>query len=556
MSNNYKIYIFKDGQQFTDLTGGWQQGVVNTNPDDYAAVVASVGNSLFNKSVTLSGGAWATTTTKNSIDIGPYKDMNFKINFFASGSDNNNFKGHFGLTTTVKSTSFTYESTYKKIGSTNTTVTLNLSGKTGSYYPTTGMYTSRATAQMNVYQIWFNTEFDAISIENQTDEEISFNIDTRFDFVSILEARILANGRCIARITENLSSANTHQIDWKKLNYGENEITIEVDYLQDGVTTLETVSCVSDVIITKDVDIADFEKMEELPLNSTFDDLLVRLNEVKNVNNSIRDNLNKILSSKGIYVDESMRLSKLVNLTIELTNENSQEINDYITQIATLENEIDNLTSELAGKVTPAGDAVAENVLSSKTFINSTGQLVTGTMVNRESKTFTPSASKQTAAAGYYSSITCNAVSNLSAGNIKSGVVVGGVTGTCPYYTVTSPGSTTWIAATTISDRSWGYTNGSYINIYTSNAAPATGTYNIYIKVFGAESSDAFRIRLYTSKNRTLATQNGSPNAAISGNYSLSKGEILYYQIDSQNGGYGAHVGFEIQAVTYTLTLY
>ena len=164
------------------------------------------------------------------------------------------------------------------------------------------------------------------------------------------------------------------------MNYGENEITIEVDYLQDGITTLETVSCVSDVIITKDVDIAEFEKMEELPLTSTFDDLLVRLNEVKNVNNSIRDNLNRILSSKGIYVDESMRLSKLVNLTIELTNENSQEINDYITQIATLENEIDSLTSELAGKVTPAGDAIASDVLSGKTFINSTGQTITGTL--------------------------------------------------------------------------------------------------------------------------------------------------------------------------------
>ena len=233
-----------------------------------------------------------------------------------------------------------------------------------------------------------------------------------------------------------------------------------------------------------------------------------------------------------------------------------EAIDGLNTTITLLNNQINSLTNELAGKVTPAGTAVAGDVISGKTFINSTGNTITGGMTNQGSKTFTPSASKQTGAAGYYSDITCNAVSNLSAGNIKSGVVVGGVTGTCAYYTVTSPGSTTWIAATTISDKSWGYTNGSYINIHTSNAAPATGTYNIYIKVFGADSSDAFRIRLYTSKNRTLAKQNGSPDAAISGNYSLSKGEILYYQIDSQNGGYGAHVGFDIQAVTYTIDLY
>ena len=286
--------------------------------------------------------------------------------------------------------------------------------------------------------------------------------------------------------------------------------------------------------------------------------------------NDMKSDLKQVLTDEGVTTTEEDDMASLItkvdeeftkdnntinNLNTEKTNLTNQ-VNSLNTNITLLNNQINSLTNDLAGKVTPAGDAVAANVLSGKTFINDTGQLVTGTMVNRGSKTFTPSTSNQTAAAGYYSNITCNAVSNLSAGNIKSGVVVGGVTGTCAYYTVTSPGNTTWIAATTISDKSWGNTNGSYINIHTSNAAPATGTYNIYIKVFGADSSDAFRIRLYTSKNRTLATQNGSPNAAISGNYSLSKGEILYYQIDSQNGGYGAHVGFDIQAVTYTLTLY
>lgn len=101
------------------------------------------------------------------------------------------------------------------------------------------------------------------------------------------------------------------------------------------------------------------------------------------------------------------------------------------TAITLLHNQITSLTNELAGKVTPVGTAVAGDVLSGKTFINSTGSTITGTMANKGAKTFTPSASKQTGAAGYYSSVTCNAVSNLTAANIKSGVTVGGVTGTC-----------------------------------------------------------------------------------------------------------------------------
>ena len=97
-----------------------------------------------------------------------------------------------------------------------------------------------------------------------------------------------------------------------------------------------------------------------------------------------------------------------------------EAIDGLNTTITLLNNQINSLTSELAGKVTPAGTAVAGDVLSGKTFINSTGNTITGDMVNQGAKTFTPSASKQTGAAGYYSSVTCNAVSNLSAANIKS----------------------------------------------------------------------------------------------------------------------------------------
>ena len=51
------------------------------------------------------------------------------------------------------------------------------------------------------------------------------------------------------------------------------------------------------------------------------------------------------------------------------------------TTITLLNNQINSLTNELAGKVTPAGTANANDVVSGKTFINSTGELITGSMV-------------------------------------------------------------------------------------------------------------------------------------------------------------------------------
>ena len=67
-------------------------------------------------------------------------------------------------------------------------------------------------------------------------------------------------------------------------------------------------------------------------------------------------------------------------------------------------------------------------------------------MTNQGAKTFTPSASKQTGAAGYYSGITVNTDSNLVAANIVSGKKIFGVTGTA---TVSSLGGKSIYTGTT-----------------------------------------------------------------------------------------------------------
>ena len=117
---------------------------------------------------------------------------------------------------------------------------------------------------------------------------------------------------------------------------------------------------------------------------------------------ALRDTLAGILQEEGVEVTEEDDMASLIT----------------------------KVDKEFDKQVVPAGTAVASNVLSGKTFINSTGQTITGTMTNRGSKTFTPSASKQTGAAGYYSGITVNTDSNLVAENIVSGVSIFGVTGT------------------------------------------------------------------------------------------------------------------------------
>jgi hypothetical protein len=130
------------------------------------------------------------------------------------------------------------------------------------------------------------------------------------------------------------------------------------------------------------------------------------------------ETLSGILADEGVILNGNETLGELIIKVDERFDELHSEINE--------------LETELAGKVTPAGTAVAGDVLSGKTFINSTGQTITGTIANRGgAQTVTPGTSNKTLNAGYYSgNITVKGDSNLKASNIVSGKSIFGVNGT------------------------------------------------------------------------------------------------------------------------------
>ena len=160
------------------------------------------------------------------------------------------------------------------------------------------------------------------------------------------------------------------------------------------------------------------------------------------INNMIlgyENNLRIILTDEGVSVSDEDNMDSLITKVDE-------EFNDK-------ENEISTLETELSGKVTPVGTAVVSNVLTGKTFINSTGSTLTGTMANNGTKTITPSASTQTLGAGYYDKITINGDSDLIAANIVTGKNIFGVNGSAGsnHYSMFSL-SQTQISGYTIGD--------------------------------------------------------------------------------------------------------
>ena len=179
---------------------------------------------------------------------------------------------------------------------------------------------------------------------------------------------------------------------------------------------------------------------------------------------TLRDSLASILTEEGVGVTEEDDMASLISKT-------DNQFNSLNTTITLLNNQVNSLTSELSGKVAPAGTAIAGDVLTGKTFINSTGQTITGTMANNGTKTITPKASAQTLGDGYYDKITINGDADLVAANIVSGKNIFGVAGTA---TVSSLGGKQFATGTSSTfDNSTTWTN--------YNGTKAEGVYTLSV---------------------------------------------------------------------------
>lgn len=106
----------------------------------------------------------------------------------------------------------------------------------------------------------------------------------------------------------------------------------------------------------------------------------------------------------------------------------STSANDSFAQMAT------NIGNIETGYDTSQVTATAATVRSGYKFVNSSGQLITGTIPSKGAQTYTPRTVSQTISSGQYLSgnQTIQGDENLKASNIKSGVSIFGVSGTAP----------------------------------------------------------------------------------------------------------------------------
>ena len=215
---------------------------------------------------------------------------------------------------------------------------------------------------------------------------------------------------------------------------------------------------------------------------------------------TLRDSLASILQEEGVSVTEEDDMASLIS-----------KVNE-----------------EFDRQVVPAGDAVASNVLSGKTFINSTGQTITGTMANNGTKTITPKASAQTLGAGYYDKVTINGDADLVAANIVSGKNIFGVNGTAIVQTTVKAGNTYYmvdnITMTALDSirKYGGYLNASDYMVNNNNYilykynSPVTGKVRISYNISSESKHYKHQLKVYnksgtvTWKSTELVITSGS----------------------------------------------
>ena len=256
---------------------------------------------------------------------------------------------------------------------------------------------------------------------------------------------------------------------------------------------------------------------------------------------TLLDSLKSILAEEGVTTTEEDDMASLISKVDEEFNDKNNEMSSLNTNITLLTNQVNNLTNELAGKVTPAGNAVAANVLTGKTFINSTGQLVTGTMANMSTHTQVadyvawntqsiylgiPAGAYVNASSTGYPEVYIEKTrldSNLVPGNIVSGKSICGVNGTATAIKVSAGSRFTFYSNTT---RSGYFSNANYSNstgyrytlefdgTYTVTGSMYT-SYNsvtLYVKVVLADSSGNTIQEFGESSHKTGSTNGGYAN--------------------------------------------
>lgn len=405
MSNKARVYLYKEGNECPTITGGWSS--LHSQKGYGTVTFSKLTNSL--KISMLNGssakGDICQYRMTNSVSLNNailYGDVTLDNISNKAGQVQIYIKdsSHDKTLAYVNASSKTYAVT-GIVDEGDYLLQINTTGVSEKCIPGVVLSGVQNSSELYINNIYADFTSDVITINSQDKSNLSCTFNNFDNLLSFTQIDILSNNQVIQSYTENLSEI-IYDFDSSLMDYGNNEISIQATYTQgDGIYGIAEL--VSDTLYVREVELEleEFEPIIDLPSTSTLKEVVQRFSVIESTNKAIGNNLKNLLESKGFIVGDTPRLSNMVKLVNELSNNNSAEITEYINRINELESEVDdnkrNLYNVLVNKgVTDIATAdtfeqlidlvstrlaliETKSVLMDTTYINSNGKFLNHT---------------------------------------------------------------------------------------------------------------------------------------------------------------------------------
>lgn len=299
MSSKAKIYLYKEGNECENITGGWiTQDITGRIP----SIIGNIDNKLYlnsandkmgilkcYNSLNLSMYSNLYVDTENSIVSSTYAFTKIglwdKLDFY-----NNNIT--FG---------YEYKKSYPR-------QILDISLKDVLTVVYVGFCCNCYTQNtLSIYNMWLKTKENVISINSQDTSSINFSCNDLDNLITITKTEVYINN-ILSETYEDTFDNLTYNIDNSLCTIGKNNISIKVTYTQ-GDDIYETV----EEILTHTATV------NNLPTTSSLKDVIDRQELLNNSIEIQKNNLKNILVGKNVEVsEEENKLSSLIDKVNEL----------------------------------------------------------------------------------------------------------------------------------------------------------------------------------------------------------------------------------------------
>ena len=327
MANTAIIYLYKEGNECTNITGGWKEGIYRGAAENFCNDILRLDKNedhlyLYSKN---EGGSYDANVSASPESLNLTNVNVTKLNWVYSFSSNNNAPS--GWTSFQANGSEVYKRYDSNGTATKASFTTNINGSlTSVKIAVSSEKRYRRYTTTSLHNLYVETANEIITLDSQNQKTLFINLNSLGNILTFSNVSLIWNDKVI-QTYENISitdEATPFVFDDSEMFYGENNITIQATYNQGNGLPDGTVDLA--IVYSKDVVLYEIEEpIADLVANTSPREFLDRIYMINNIVDEFMVNLQDLLAYRGHVVDENLRLSELILAISDLIHDGGVE---------------------------------------------------------------------------------------------------------------------------------------------------------------------------------------------------------------------------------------